>query len=71
MFEKKRDKSLLTFQISTITFTASQSGAFILKTITYLRLRSTEDMCIGLYVLKRLLNVGHILEKRCVYAAEF
>ena len=31
--------------------------------LNYPRLRPTEDICIGIYVLKRLLSVRHILEK--------
>ena len=62
MFHKKRDQSPLTVKISTFTFTTS---CFVSKRCIYLmcpRLWPIEDMCIGLYVLKRLLNVRHILK---------
>ena len=35
------------------------------------RLWPIEDICIGLYVLKRLLNVWHILKKSYVNATQF
>ena len=68
MFHKKRDQSSLTTKISTFTFT---TGCFVSKRCIYLkkisltcpRLWPKEDTCIGLYVLKRLFNVWHILEK--------
>ena len=68
MFHKKRDQSSLTVKISTFTFTTS---CFISKLCIFFDKLSLmcppiwpiEDICIGLYVLKRLLTVRHILEK--------
>ena len=63
MFHKKRDQSSLTVKISTFTFTTS---CFVSKRCIYLispRLWPIEDICIGPYVVKGLLNVRHILEK--------
>ena len=68
MFHKKRDQSSLTVKISTFTFTTT---CFVSKRCIYLinyhlgafDYGPKEDMCIGPYVLKRRLNVWHILEK--------
>ena len=69
MFHKKRDHSSLKVKLSTFTFTRS---CFVLKQCINLsdllslmcpRLWPIENICIGLYLLKRLLNVWHILEK--------
>ena len=68
MFHKKRDQNSLTVKISTFTFTTT---CFVSKrwqlsdklSLMYPRLWPIKDICIGFYVLKRRLNVRHILEK--------
>ena len=67
MFHKKRDQSSLKVKISTYTFTTS---CFIKAvhlsdklSLTCPRLLPVEDICIGVYVLKHVLNVQHILDK--------
>ena len=63
MFHNKRDQSSLTVKIFTFTFTTSCFVHFSNKlSLMCPRLWPKEDICIGLYVLKRLLNVRHILE---------
>ena len=64
MFHKKRDQSSLTVKSSTLTFTTS---CFVSKRCIYqinylLTSPRLWPICIGLYVLKRLLNVRHIFE---------
>ena len=66
MFHKKRDQSSLTVKISTFTFKLFCIKAVHLSDKLSLmcpRLWPIEDICIGVYVLKCLLNVRHILKK--------
>ena len=67
MFHKKRDQSSLTVKTSTFTFTTTcvlNKAVHLSDKLSLMcpRLWPIEDICIGLYLLKRRLNVRHILE---------